>query len=122
MPPAKRRNCEYPGCELGPPDDNGTRGPYLSHEECQTHKDVVEDIQNHVEMAHRLPLQVAQNSTNMIAEETKRIQAQTARTIAETNTEDPDDRPTSKRSNLKRTPIPRPSLEENSTESDWSFF
>ena len=58
MPPAARRSCDYPGCDKGPqPDDPDTpRGPYVTHQDCQTRVEVNEDLDRHIKMAHELPL------------------------------------------------------------------
>lgn len=58
MPAATRRNCEYPGCVSGPiPEGGDTNGPYIIlHPDCATRAEVTEDIKNHVEMVHTLPL------------------------------------------------------------------
>lgn len=79
----------------------------------------MEDLQSHIEMKHRLPIQVQQNSTAMLAEETKRIQAKTARLLAQ-NGEQPRNQEHS--FHQKRDSIPRPTIQENSSDSDWAFF
>ena len=79
MPPAARRSCDFPGCQLGTPDDNGVRGPYQTHPENQTRAEVSEDLDRHVKMAHEIPLQLMQNETAKITAETKKLKAETAR-------------------------------------------
>ena len=72
-------------------------------------------------MRHELPTQIQHNSTALLAEENRRIEAETAKLLAEkgnTRDKDKDDR----RFQQKRDSIPRPSIQENSTDSDWSFF
>lgn len=58
MPPAARRTCDFPGCQLGPePEDPETpRGQYIRHVECKTHAEVTDDYKTHIEVAHRLPI------------------------------------------------------------------
>ena len=110
MPPAKRKLCEYPGCTLGPPDtETGVPTPYVSDEECVTRAEVVEDLKNHVKMAHELPFQLQENNTRQFKAETERNRLQ--------------ERPThTDKFNEKRDAIPRPKIEENLTASEWSFF
>ena len=131
MPTASRRACEYPGCTSGPPGEGGVNGPYLSHEDCSTKAEVTEDIKNHVEMAHRLPMQVQQNAANLIGQETARIKAQTEQLKVQNasnddldGVDDSTDTTQSNRSRFtnKRDSIPRPTIDENCTESDWNFF
>ena len=111
MPPAKRKLCEHPGCTSGPPDtETGVPTPYVSDEECLTRADVLEDLKNHVRMAHELPLQLQQNNTRQYEVETEREKVQGTKT------------PQVDKYNEKRDSIPRPKIEENATASEWSFF
>ena len=134
MPNAARRSCQVPGCELGPPDDNGIRGPYFTHEENATKAEVKEDLESHVEMAHKIPMQQAQTNTKQVEASTQQIQAKTKETEAETrrllvergtdiqDAPQTEDNTAQRRFHEKRDSIPRPTMEENSTESDFSFF
>ena len=133
MPNPSRRSCQVPGCDLGPPDDNGIRGPYVTHEENATKAEVKEDLESHVEMAHKIPLQQTQTNTKQVEASTQQIQAKTKETEAETRRlliergTDVQDAPVTestaqRRFQEKRDSIPRPTIEENSTESDFSFF
>ena len=121
MPPAAPRTCEFPGCNSGPPDGDGNTTPYVTRSDNNTRAEVMEDLQAHIEMKHRLPIQVQQNSTAMIAEETKRLQAETAKLLAQ-NGQTNQDKPQEQRFQQKRDAIPRPNIQENSSDSDWSFF
>ena len=90
MAPAAPRTCDYPGCSLGPPDDNGVRGPYVIHVENTRKEEVIEDLKTHLEMAHTLPLKAQelelkkqQNVTEQTIARTKEIEAQTRKIIVE---------------------------------------
>ena len=133
MPAAARRVCQVPGCTGGPPDANDQPTPYVTHEENSTKAEVKDDLDSHVEMAHRIPIQANQNATKTKEAETAQIQARTKETEAETrrllvergtyvqNTPDPIATPAAK-FHKKRDSIPRPTIEEGSTETDFSFF
>ena len=117
MPVASRRQCEFPRCTSGPvPEGSDTPGPYMSHTDCTTRQEVTEDINNHVNMVHTLPL--------------KHFEAQTERMKATTDTADTDSNAASIESTTTRRTknhskvesIPRPKINENCTQSDWSFF
>ena len=134
MPNAARRSCQYLGFTLGPLDDNDEPTPYITHEENATKAEVKDDLDSHVEMAHRLPLQTSQNAMKHKELTTVQIQARTKETEAETRRllvirgtdvqdhPDPATQPTQPRFHEKRDSIPRPTIEENSTETDFSFF
>ena len=120
MPPAARITCEVPGCQLGPiPDDpDAQRGPYVTHVECKTRAEVVEDLKIHIEMAHTLPMKNAEIAT-------KQQEADTNKLLATNTSRDSDSVSTNndhQRFNEKRDPIPRPKINTNASESDWSFF
>ena len=93
----------------------------MTYEENAKREDVMEDLKTHIEMVNRLPRQVQQNETQMIEADTARITAETAK-IAAGTTPNPDNERTNRKFNAKRDAIPRPMVEENSSESDWSFF
>lgn len=84
MPNAARRTCQVPGCDLVPPDDNGIKGPYVTHEENATKAEVKDDLDSHIEMAHRLPIQQNQNNIKQMEAATQKIHAKTKETEAET--------------------------------------
>ena len=109
MPPPPRRLCEFPGCEAGPPDDNGVRGPYLTHEDNTRREEVVEDLKQHVKMLHELPIHTQQAATEA-------LKAQTASTLQQNG---PQNLQTF---HQKRDSIPRPTIEDSSNEADWAFF
>ena len=56
MPPAARKSCDYPGCACGTPDEDGNREYYITPVGLQTWAEVNMDPQQHVEMAHVLPI------------------------------------------------------------------
>ena len=129
MPNASRRECEFPGCVSGPPrEGHDTNGPYLSHPECATRAEVTEDIKNHVEMVHNLPLKHQEVQVEQYKAKTERIRVQQ-------QSQDNDDidaesgstnsgstQSQSRKSRVKLENIPRPKIQSNSTASDWSFF
>ena len=100
--------CEYPGCSAGPPGQDQQPTAYITHEDNRTRAEVMQDLLNHVNMAHQLPLQQQQ------------LQQQLGQPQVQ-NTED-DRRPTAHPFLQKRDSIPRPTIEENASESDWTFF
>ena len=74
MPVASRRLCEYPACKAGPPlEGQDQPGPYLSHVECSTRAEVSEDIKNHVEMYHTLPMKQLELNIKKYEAETDRM-------------------------------------------------
>lgn len=116
MPPAAPRTCEYPGCQGGPPDGDGVRGSYVTHPDNQKREEVMEDYKLHVEVAHKLPIE---------EQKTARAALEAATAASAQEDDDVESDATSTRSRpffQKRDSIPRPSVEENSTESDWAFF
>ena len=122
MPPAAPRSCEFPGCTSGAPDDNGQPQPYTTRADNQTRAEVMEDLNCHINMKHELPTQVQTNSTAMIEAETKRVQAETAKLLAQNGGNRDTERTTSNTFQQKRDSIPRPSVQENLSDSDWNFF
>lgn len=97
MPPASRRQCDYPACRSGPPSPNGEENPFITSEDLTRREDVAQELDKHVKMAHLLPIRLEENRTksiqaeaaavqadaNKINEETQRILAQTAQLAAQ---------------------------------------
>ena len=127
MPNASRRECEYPGCVSGPPrEGQDTNGPYLSHPECTTRAEVSEDIKNHVEMVHSLPLKQQQVQVEQYKAKTERIKVQQNNQDDDVDVESVSTASGStanhRKSRVRLDTIPRPKIQSNSTASDWSFF
>ena len=74
MPVASRRTCEFPRCVSGPtPEGADTPGPYISHVDCTTRSEVQEDIRDHVNMVHNLPLEHQKLSVKQYEAQTERM-------------------------------------------------
>ena len=101
-------------------------------------EEVVDDLKTHVELAHKLPLQAQElelkkqeNETQQTLARTKEIEAETRRLVVErgndvesvtSNNSITNDTQNVRAFQQKRDSIPRPTIEENSSESDSSFF
>lgn len=129
MPNATRKVCDYPTCTRGPLDANGIATPYVTPTGLQTREDVNEDLRVHVDTAHLLPIRLAEAETKKIEAEARRIEAEAARNLS---TREPAPQPTPQTTSTetsaprqfteKRDTLPRPHIELESSESDWSFF
>lgn len=145
MPPAFRRQCDYPGCRSGPPGPNGEENPFITCEDLARREDLATELDKHVEMAHLLPIRLEENRTktikaeaqsvqaeaNRIHEETQRIFAQTAQAQQSSSAASPShssgtsaslDPSVPKPFLDKMDALPRPTIQENSSGADWSFF
>lgn len=120
MPPAAPRTCEFPDCSSGPPDGDGLPTPYTTRSDNNTRAELMEDLNSHMRMRHELPAQ--SNSTALLAEQNRRIKAETAKILAEKYNNQDRDRTEERRFHQKSDSIPRPSIQEGSSDSDWSFF
>ena len=60
MAPASRKYCDYLKCERGPVLD-GQPTPYVTEEGIATRVDVLADLNNHVRMAHELPVKMQES-------------------------------------------------------------
>ena len=137
MPPPPQKKCDYLGCSSGPPGLNG--------EDSNTRKEeVVEELKILEEMAHLLPIRLAEDRTkaienlaqlvqaeaNKLREETNNLLAQQqSSSTASTGSMSPSDRlcassetPVSRPFIDKRDALPCPQVEENISSSDWAFF
>ena len=143
MAPAARRKCDYPGCTSGGPDENGVLQPYQTSEDNVRREEVVADLDKHCEMAHLLALRQQENATKArqaeaevidaqarkIHEETQKLIAQNAATQSSREVS-PSSRDTTETTSSsirreqkdKRDSLPRPTIEENSSVTDWTFF
>ena len=106
MPPAAPHTCEYPGCQHGTPDGDGNRLPYVTHVECATKPEVMEDYKTHVEVVYNLPLRSQELPVKQMEAETNKILAENA--VRET-TGSTDARP----NKAKIESIPRPKISSN---------
>ena len=121
MPPASRITCSVPGCVSGPiPEGSDTPGPYITHVECTTRADVKEDLREHVNMVHELPLKHQQVEAQKYQAETDRLRLTPKPLEDEIEHEDVQNTANKQRSKLET--IPRPKIQPNATQSDWSFF
>ena len=118
MPPEAPRTCEYPNCKSGPPDGDGVKGPYVTHPDNQRREEVMEDYKLHVEVAHKLPVEEQKTATAALQAQTAAAEQDNEDDVESSSTATTRSRPFFQ----KRDSIPRPAVEENSTESDWAFF
>ena len=124
MPVASRRTCEFPGCVSGPiPEGSETPGPYISHVDFTTRAEVQEDIRDHVNMVHNLPLEHQKLSVKQYKVQTERMKVTNSEADGDDSNPDSIASSTaSRKSHSKLESIPRPRIKENCTQSDWSFF
>ena len=126
MAPAARKFCDYPGCSKGGKDGSGNPLPYQTEEGIPTREGVKEDLNNHVRMAHELPLKHKEAAAEELRAEADKLRAEAAKLAAEKSTgvEGTGVRGQGSARTIvdKRAAIPRPSIDEGVTESDWSFF
>ena len=78
MAPATRKYCDYPGCDRGPES-----GPYVTDEGIATRADVMADLNNHVRMAHELPLKLQESKAEATRAEAERLRAEAEKLWAE---------------------------------------
>ena len=145
MPPTTRKVCDYPGCKSGPLDANDLPMPFITSEDNTKKDEVAEELKNHTERAHLLPIRLAENETKgheaealviqantaLLREETAKLRAQ-HETSAPSSPTSQTERPSSlagsatthssSRNQDKHDALPRPTIEENSSVSDWKFF
>ena len=126
MPPAARKNCDFPGCIAGPTDEDGTRTQYITPEGLATRAEVTADLLQHVEMAHILPIKLLEAQRDATQAEANKATAEAAKIREERGPGEqlPQANPVTvqRDSKPKVESIPRPTIDEGVTESDWSFF
>ena len=125
MPPATRKQCDYPGCALGEPNEDGIRANYVTPEGLATRADIMADYLQHVEVAHKLAIQLLEAQCD--ADQAKAIleQAKAERIMEERGPTEAEATPATahqRDGKPKVESIPRPTIDEGVTESDWSFF
>ena len=82
MAPAGRKHCDYPGCDRGPVVD-GQPTPYVTEEGIATRADVLADLNNHVRMAHELPMKLQESKAEATRAEADRLRAEAEKLRAE---------------------------------------
>ena len=127
MPDAARKVCDFPNCSRGPPDANSQPTPYVTPTGLRTREDVNEDLKQHVDTAHLLPIRLAEAESRKLEMEARKIEAEAARNISlrEPTQHVPQEVPTvptARPFSEKRDVLPRPHIELDVSESDWSFF
>ena len=83
MAPAARKTCDFPGCSKGGKDGSGNPLPYQTEEGIPTREGVKEDLNNHVRMAHELPLKHKEAATEGLKAEADKLRAEAAKIAAE---------------------------------------
>lgn len=128
MPPAFCRTCDYPGCKSGPEDHNNIRRPFITSEDNRWREELTEDIKQHVEMAHMIPIRLEDAATKKIEAKACKVEAKASRILVsrkpnlvqQTDQQQPSIQ--TRTFQHKRGTIPKAKIEESSTESDWGFY
>ena len=123
MAPPRARKCPREGCTFG---EDG--GPYVTDPACDTLEEVRNDLRDHLEDAH----------DSLVANEVKQMKAKAELAFANAKEKEAEARKVAAenggqveggssgggtpRAGERRTPLSRPAIEEDCTESDWSFF
>ena len=129
MPTAGWKLCRYPGCNQGLEDGDGNLSPYIRPEGIPTRSEVAEDLKQHVEMVHVLPLRLAKSKDNEIKTQMDKLRAETEKLVAELQSVQ-QQQMAATRQELGSTQtivdkwaaIPWPSIDEGVNKSDRSFF
>merc|ERR1712059_65973 len=124
MPTAQRKRCDFPGCSSGEQDLDGNSGPYITPEGLALRAEVTADLLQHIKIAHELPLQLlqAQRDDKIAEAGLRKAEAEKIREERGPTEQPATATTTSTRTNPKAESIPRPTMDEGATESDWSFF
>ena len=124
MPAATRQRCDFPGCDRGPPNEDGVNDCYTTPEGLQTRELVNQYLKEHVEMAHLLPIRAIEAEEKKLAAQASVIRAEAEKIRAER----PQDQqaastpaPASS-TGPKTEKIPRPTIDEGVSKGDWGFF
>jgi hypothetical protein len=120
MAPPRARTCPREGCTFG-----DTGGPYVTDPACETLQEVRDDLRDHLEDTH----------DSLVANEVKQMKAKAELALANANEKEAEARKVSAenggqveggrsgggtpRAGERRTPLARPAIEEDCTESDW---
>ena len=114
----KKVKCQVEGCVSGEPDGDGRPQPFYTDEECKTVAERTAELAEHRNSIHTLAVETVKADAAKLEAEANKIRAETERDRASG-----DNRVRlGSHSGEKRAPMSRPVVEENSTESDWSFF
>ena len=83
MPPAARQRCDFPGCDCGPPLEDGINDCYTTPEGLATHELVQQYLKEHVEMAYVLPIKALEAEERKILAQATLIKAESEKLRAE---------------------------------------
>ena len=123
MPPAARKRCDFPGCDRGEETPEGGSDCYITPEGLPTREKVIQDLKEHVEMAHVLPMKFLEAERDKLKAEADKLNAEAAKIRAERPADHPTvQTPRTTTSAPKTEKIPRPTVEEGVSEGDWGFF
>ena len=142
MPPPSQKRCDYPGCSYGTPGENGEATPFFTSDSNTKKEEVIEELKNHVEMAHLLPIRLAEDRTKALENQAQLVQAEANKLREETahllatqssvagsdsgsttpSVQQSSDNSAARPFIDKRDALPRPQIEENISSADWAFF
>ena len=116
MPPATRRSCPFPGCTSGPHnEESGQNDPYITHPDCTTKAEIMEDLQVHINCVHTLPLKTQELAISKLQTENEQLRLRSQKAVRSTQ-----DTGSNLRNKVES--IPRPKITVNASQSDWQFF
>ena len=131
-------NCQVPGCTTGGINPLGVHvpGPYLTDPDCSSVAERAADLAQHVECAHNFARKERETEATVKSAEAKKVEADAKKIAAEadklraeseaaragTSTSGVSSRSEDQKKGERKAPMPRPTVEDNITESDWSFF
>ena len=126
MPNARPKTCPRDGCAHGEVDDEtGVRGPYTTDPACKTLQEVKEDMADHIEQAHdavsKQEVEKLKAEAELALAKSKEKEAEAKKVTAEKGGVSEAGSDGHSRGE-RRAPLKRPEIEEDCTESDWSFF
>ena len=122
MPAAARKRCDFPGCSSGTPDEDGQSAPYITADGLMLRAEVTADFMQHVRIVHELPMQLLQAQRDDKLAEAGLRKAEAEKIRKERGPQEPTEPAPPSKPNPKVEALPRPKIDEGSTESDWSFF
>ena len=84
MPLPARQVCDYPNCNVGPPEEeNGPPTPFITTQGLQTRAEVNEELKNHVDRRHLYPIEAQKAQALIIQAEASKIIGGTQKILAE---------------------------------------
>ena len=123
MPAAARKRCDFPGCDRGLQTPEGEPDCYVTPEGLPTRAEVIQDLKEHVEMAHVLPMRMLEAEEKKLLASAALVKAEADKLRAERPVDQqPSPAPATSGSGPKTEKIPRPTIEEGISEGDWGFF